>query len=67
MTEDERAAGRWQGNIDARLKTVERATGNLPERVTKLESRQNVMWSALTAVTLMLVGGAFKLWSEGGF
>ena len=67
MTEDERAAGRWQGNIDARLKSVERSTEDLPERVTKLESRQGIMWSALAAVVLAIAGTIFKIWAEGGF
>lgn len=70
MTEDEREAGRWQGNVSARLESIETQMKHMPihaERLTKLESRQSVMWSGLAASALMAGGAVFKLWAAGGF
>jgi hypothetical protein len=74
MTEDDRTAGRWQGNVDARLKAVEEhATGHgalltdHAARLTRLESKQSVIWSGLAAAVLIAGGSLFKLWANGGF
>lgn len=74
MTEDERTAGQWQGNVDARLKAVEdRAAGHgkmltdHAERLTRSESKQSVIWSGLAAAVLIAGGSLFKLWANGGF
>ena len=70
MTEDERAAGRWQGGIEARVVSVERSTDALPkmrERLTKLESRMSIISAGLAAVVAAIAGAIFKIWAEGGF
>ena len=72
MTNDEMQAGRWQGNVDARVQSLERRAENhaalvtdLSTRLTKIESRQSVMWSGLAASIAIAGGAVFNLWTSG--
>lgn len=72
MTDNEREAGRWQGNVDARLQSTEdRVTGigklttDHANRLTKVETRQGVMWAAMAAMGMLVAGTVFKLWASG--
>ena len=77
MTENDREAGRWQGMVDSTLEDHARRIGNSERndddqkkvngkhdgRLNRLETKQQIMWSALASVAALAGGLAFKIWT----
>ena len=68
MTDDERRAGRWQGEISAKMSDAERrltALEKIVPDVADLKAKQGIIWAALGALAMLAGSAAFKLWTGG--